>query len=66
MENPRVLRYVVEIARRLRRNQTSAEEILWACLRNRRPIGAKFRRQHPLKPSQNQGWVVRQAHHERD
>jgi very-short-patch-repair endonuclease len=48
MENPRVLRYVVEIARRLRRSQTSAEEILWACLRNRRLIGAKFHRQHPL------------------
>ena len=48
MENPKVLHYVVEIARRLRQNQTSAEEALWACLRNRRLIGAKFRRQHPL------------------
>jgi very-short-patch-repair endonuclease len=32
----------------LRRNRPSAEEILWACLRNHRLIGAKFRRQHPL------------------
>jgi very-short-patch-repair endonuclease len=48
MENPKVLHYVVEIARRLRRNQTSTEEILWACLRNRRLCGNKFRRQQPL------------------
>jgi len=48
MEKPKALHYVVEIARRLRQNQTSAEEMLWACLRSRRLIGAKFRRQQPL------------------
>ena len=36
------------MARRLRRRPTDAEEILWACLRSRRTINAKFRRQHPL------------------
>ena len=38
----------MDLARRLRRRPTNAEEILWACLRNRRSTGAKFRRQHPL------------------
>ena len=35
-------------ARDLRRNQTSAEELLWARLRNRQLEGYKFRRQVPL------------------
>ena len=48
MEKKNVPRYVVGIARRLRQRPTDAEEILWACLRNRRTTGAKFRRQHPL------------------
>jgi very-short-patch-repair endonuclease len=38
---------VVEWARNLRREQTSAEERLWAALRNRQLAGLKFRRQHP-------------------
>lgn len=48
MEKPIVPKYVVELARKLRQSQTSAEEMLWECLRDRRLAGAKFRRQHPL------------------
>jgi very-short-patch-repair endonuclease/glycosidase len=40
--------HVYEIARRLRQEQTPAEQLLWACLRNRQLSGLKFRRQHPL------------------
>ena len=36
------------IARRLRRDQTSAEEALWRALRGRRLEGHKFRRQVPV------------------
>ena len=35
-------------ARQLRRNPTSAEQILWTRLRNKQLNGWKFRRQHPL------------------
>jgi very-short-patch-repair endonuclease len=35
-------------ARRLRRDCTDAERVLWAALRDRRLAGFKFRRQHPL------------------
>ena len=48
MERKKAPRYVVDLARRLRRRPTRAEGILWPCLRNRRTTGAKFRRQHPL------------------
>ena len=41
-------RNAVELARGLRRRQTSAEEMPWGRLRNRRLAGANFRRQHPL------------------
>ena len=48
------LRQVPEVllqrARELRQAQTPAEEILWACLRNRGLMEAKFRRQHNLGP----------------
>jgi very-short-patch-repair endonuclease len=37
-----------ENARRLRREQTDAEGILWRHLRARQMRGAKFRRQHPI------------------
>ena|SRR2546421_3918405 len=37
---------LVEIARTLRREQTSAEALLWALLRDRQLLGFKFRRQH--------------------
>jgi very-short-patch-repair endonuclease len=36
------------IARRLRRELTPAEKILWGQLRNRRFAGFKFRRQQPI------------------
>ena len=39
-----------ERARTLRTTMTDAERRLWACLRNRRFVGYKFRRQHPLGP----------------
>ena len=37
-----------EIARRLRRNQTDAERVLWFRLRDRRLAGLKFKRQVPI------------------
>jgi very-short-patch-repair endonuclease len=37
-------------ARRLRREQTDAERLLWRHLRGRRMQNAKFRRQHPIGP----------------
>jgi very-short-patch-repair endonuclease len=39
---------IIELARKLRKNQTNAEKILWAVLRNRQLDGKKFVRQHPL------------------
>ncbi|MCA9905762.1 MAG: DUF559 domain-containing protein [Anaerolineae bacterium] len=39
---------LVHIARDLRQRQTSPETLLWACLRDRRLAGIKFRRQHPV------------------
>lgn len=38
---------VFENARTLRENQTNAEQILWDYLKER-PLGYKFRRQHPV------------------
>ena len=38
----------VKFARRLRREQTDAETLLWSQLRGRREDGYKFRRQHPV------------------
>jgi type I restriction enzyme R subunit len=37
---------LVKLARELRKNQTSAEALLWDLLRDRRLLGFKFRRQH--------------------
>ena len=48
MDKPKTPGYIVPVARRLRTGQTSAEQVLWTCLRNRRLGGAKFRRQHPI------------------
>ncbi|MBE9070921.1 endonuclease domain-containing protein [Leptolyngbya cf. ectocarpi LEGE 11479] len=39
---------LLQRARELRLRQTSAEEILWECLRARRFYGYKFRRQHNI------------------
>lgn len=38
----------IEVARKLRKNQTDAERKLWAVLRNRQLSGVKFRRQFPI------------------
>lgn len=37
-------------ARRMRKNQTQAEEMLWAALRGRKLAGLKFHRQHVMGP----------------
>jgi very-short-patch-repair endonuclease len=39
-----------ETARRLRREQTAAEQVLWRHLRGRRMCNVKFRRQFPIGP----------------
>jgi very-short-patch-repair endonuclease len=39
---------LTKFARKLRTSETTAEEILWAQLRNRRLDGLKFRRQVPI------------------
>ncbi|WP_199316134.1 endonuclease domain-containing protein [Tolypothrix sp. FACHB-123] len=39
---------LLERARELRKQQTPAEKILWECLRNRRLLNKKFRRQHNI------------------
>jgi lysyl-tRNA synthetase class 2 len=43
-----MLRANTEPARRLRRNQTDAERVLWFRLRDRRLAGLKFKRQVPI------------------
>ncbi|MGN7990212.1 endonuclease domain-containing protein [Pedobacter sp. 22226] len=37
-----------EFSKALRRKQTDAEEMMWQCLRNRKILNFKFRRQHPV------------------
>ncbi|WP_234696278.1 endonuclease domain-containing protein [Candidatus Kryptobacter tengchongensis] len=39
---------IIEIARQLRKQQTPAEKKLWDVLRNRKFLGLKFLRQHPI------------------
>ncbi len=41
--------FVFERARELRLNTSPAEQAMWAYLRTK-PLGVKFRRQHPLGP----------------
>lgn len=43
-----ISRQLLQYARELRQRQTSAEEVLWECLRDRRLFNAKFRRQHNI------------------
>lgn len=38
-----------ELARKLRRRATPAERAVWALVRDRRLLGLKFRRQHPIR-----------------
>jgi methionine--tRNA ligase beta chain len=44
----RVPTSLIELARKLRKDQTDTEELLWQLLRNRQLENAKFRRQHPV------------------
>ena len=37
-----------EFSKALRKNQTETEEIIWQCLRNRKLLNFKFRRQHAV------------------
>ncbi|HEV8646065.1 MAG TPA: methionine--tRNA ligase [Burkholderiales bacterium] len=39
---------LLNFARKLRSEQTDAEQLVWSLLRDRRLAGAKFRRQHPV------------------
>ncbi|MFP5411004.1 MAG: aminotransferase class III-fold pyridoxal phosphate-dependent enzyme [Gammaproteobacteria bacterium] len=48
--NPDIPPEAIEFARKLRREQTDAESMLWYLLRDRRLGGHKFRRQHPMPP----------------
>jgi len=41
---------LLSFARHLREQQTDAEKLIWALLRNRGLRGFKFRRQHPVEP----------------
>ena len=41
-------RNIIKLARKLRKDQTPAEKILWQELRNRKFEGKKFLRQHPV------------------
>jgi len=41
-------KYVIELARQLRKSDNKPEEIIWELLRDRKFLGYKFRRQHPI------------------
>jgi len=41
-------KHLIERTRKLRREATTAEQLLWSALRNCSFAGLKFRRQHPL------------------
>ncbi|MCX5666699.1 MAG: endonuclease domain-containing protein, partial [Candidatus Omnitrophica bacterium] len=44
----RMKRNSIEKCRKLRKDQTDAERVLWSILRNRQLSGVKFRRQFPV------------------
>ncbi|RMF57459.1 MAG: endonuclease domain-containing protein [Calditrichaeota bacterium] len=46
--DPRLIQIAKQRCRELRKNQTRAEKIFWEAVRNRRFLGLKFNRQHPL------------------
>jgi methionyl-tRNA synthetase len=48
---------LIELARKLRDQQTDAEQLIWGLLRDRRLHDAKFRRQHPIEV-QNKKFVL--------
>ena len=41
-------RNIIKNCRRLRKDQTDAEKVMWICLRSRQMSGVKFRRQYPV------------------
>ena len=43
-------RKTLSLARKLRKEQTNAEQLLWQLLRNRQFYGLKSRRRHPMAP----------------
>lgn len=47
-ELPKASQELIARARQLRREATAAESLLWELLRDRRLLGRKFRRQHPI------------------
>ena len=46
--SPAIQKKMTEIARKLRREQTPSEAVLWSALRDRALDNRKFRRQHPI------------------
>lgn len=46
--NPAVIIAAKQLARDLRKRQTKAESILWKELRDKKFLGQKYYRQHPL------------------
>lgn len=50
MQNQSIHPVLLQFARDMRKNPTSAESFLWQVLRGRRFSGFKFRRQHPVEP----------------
>ena len=41
--------HMIDLAKKLRQNQTVAEKLMWQLLRNRQLVNAKFRRQHSIE-----------------
>jgi very-short-patch-repair endonuclease len=39
---------IIDLCRELRQSETPAEKLLWGYLRNRKLLGQKFLRQHPI------------------
>ena len=44
---------LLDFARKLRSEQTDAEQLIWSLLRDRRLAGAKFRRRHPVEAGEH-------------
>ncbi len=49
MKNTPLPQELLTFARKLRQDQTDAEHLIWALVRDRRLAGTKFRRQHPAE-----------------
>ncbi|MBI1965221.1 MAG: methionine--tRNA ligase, partial [Betaproteobacteria bacterium] len=62
--NPPVPDDLLLAARKLRQEQTDAEQLLWALLRNRHFGSAKFRRQHPVVTPEGRKYVLDFYSHE--